>query len=166
MKRVFLVFAVLGLLAGCGSKNEGVQSNSSDPSQAMAAVSGSANPNIAKGVNYLHQGNIKEAIKSFDEAIRANPKDVQGYLILGQTYMHLKDYSRAIDTFAVATRVAPESGQAHYLLAANFGLAGNFKMAQLEAEKSLRIFRTSRDEENFKRSLALLQSLPQPAAKP
>jgi len=162
MKNVLLFLTAVVFLAGCGSsKNEGAaQAPSANQSQTMAAEQASANPAIATGVDYLHQGDIKGAIKSFDEAIRQNPKDVQAYLVLGQTYMHLKDYNRAIDTFTVATRVAPDNGQAHFLLATNLGLAGNYSLAKLEAQKSLEIFRQNKDELNFKRSVALLQGLP------
>ena len=162
MKNVLLVMTVLVFLAGCGNSNQqsGAQSTTSGTPSQMAAGYEAANPNIATGVNYLHQGDIKGAIKSFDAAIRENPKDVQGYLILGQTYMHLKEYNRAIDTFTVATRVSPENGEAHYLLATNLGLSGNFSSAKMEAQKCAEIFRDQKDATNFKRAIALLQSLP------
>jgi Tfp pilus assembly protein PilF len=128
---------------------------------ATPAAAGSSNLKIATGMDYLRQGDIRQAIKSFDEAIKENPKDVQGYMILGQTYMHMKEYNRAIDTLTVATQVAPDNGQAHYLLATNFGLAGNYSMARVQAQRSAEIFRKNQDENNFKRSVALLQGLPQ-----
>ncbi len=163
MKNVFLAMTVLIFLAGCGSSDQQSGAQSTTPaaqSQMMAAANSGMNPNIATGVSYLHQGDIKSAIKSFDAAIRENPKDVQGYLVLGQTYMHMKEYSRAIDTFTVATRVSPENGEAHYLLATNLGLSGNFDSAKLEAQRCAEIFRDQKDATNFKRAVALLQSIP------
>ncbi len=164
MKKALMIFVLVAIFAGCGEakKNDGAKAvtGAVKKSQTVAAVPAANNSLIAAGLDHLKQGDVKSAIKSFDEAIRDNPRDVQGYLILGQTYMHLKDYNRAIDTFIVATRVDPENGQAHYLLATNLGLAGNYTMARVQAEKSAEIFRKEQDGANFKRSVALLQGLP------
>ena len=171
MRNLLMVLAMVVFWAGCGEakKNDGAKAvpagEKISMTSTMPTASIPANPMIATGLQHLQQGDIKDAIKSFDEAIRENPKDVQGYLILGQTYMHLKEYNRAIDTFMVATRVDPENGEAHYLLATNFGLAGNYEMARLQAQKCVEIFRRTKDENNFKRSVALLQGLPQTAPK-
>lgn len=164
MKNALLVLVVMAIFAGCGEakKMDGAKAVSSE--EKMSSPSTGANPLIASGLTSLQKGDVKAAVKSFDDAIRENPKDVQGYLILGQTYMHLKDYNRAVDTFIVATRVDPENGQAHYLLATNLGLAGNYTLARAQAQKSLEIFRKNRDGSNFKRAVALLQGLPQDAA--
>ena len=168
MRNLLIVLAMVVFVAGCGEakKTDSAKLSSAEDKAGMAAAPIAANPMIAAGVQHLQQGEIKDAIKSFDEAIRENPKDVQGYLILGQTYMHLKEYNRAIDTFMVATRVEPENGEAHYLLATNFGLAGNYEMARLQAQKCVEIFRRTKDEDNFKRSVALLQGLPAVADRP
>lgn len=169
MKKVLVLIVAMVLFAGCGeAKNKKEESAKADASAAVAqgsmammeATGAAPNSMISAGMEDLRKGNIRDAIKSFDEAIKANPRDVQGYLILGQTYMHLKEYNRAIDTFTVATQLEPENGQVHYLLATNFGLAGNFQMARLQAQKCVEIFRKNKDEDNFKRSVALLQGLP------
>lgn len=163
MKKGLVIVALVLFFAGCGEakKNDGAKALGAGEKNMMASSASLApNPLIAAGLQSLKQGDVRAAIKSFDDAIRENPRDVQGYLILGQTYMHLKDFNRAIDTFAVATRIAPENGQAHFLLATNLGLAGNYTAARAQAEKSLAIFRKNQDENNFKRSVALLQGLP------
>ncbi len=163
MKKGLLILAVIAIFAGCGEakKTDGAKVVSGEGKMSASSASAAANPLIAAGLASLQKGDIKAAIKSFDDAIRENPKDVQGYIILGQTYMHLKDYNRAVDTFLVATRVDPENGQAHYLLATNLGLAGNYTLARAQAEKSVEIFRKNQDGNNFKRAVALLQGLPQ-----
>lgn len=169
MKESLMIMVIVAVFAGCGEakKVDNVQSGSEMKAKKMMAQQSSQSPReeIAAGMQFLRDGDLKMAIKSFDEAIRENPRNVEGYLILGQTYMHLKDYNRAIDTFIVATRVAPDNGQAHYLLATNLGLAGNYPMARLQAQKCVEIFRKNKDEENFKRSVALLQGLPDSSAK-
>lgn len=160
MKKALVLLTSIIFLAGCSKGQEQAQAPVAAPAAEQQVASVATPPMIVSGMGHLRKGEIREAIQSFDEAIKANPKDVQGYLILGQTYMHLKEYNRAIDTLTVATQVDPNNGQAHYLLATNFGLAGNFSMARFQAQKCVEIFRQNQDEENFKRSVALLQGLP------
>jgi len=49
-----------------------------------------------KGNVYYHDGKFKEAIDSYTEAIKLNPKDAQAYANRGVAYAHLKQYERAI----------------------------------------------------------------------
>ncbi len=163
MKKSLIIFAAVAFFVGCGQapKTDGAKIDSGSNALNVAAAGQAINPLIASGLVNLQKGDVKAAIKSFDDAIRENPKDVQGYIILGQTYMHLKDFNRAVDTFMVATRVDPENGQAHYLLATNLGLAGNYTLARVQAQKSAEIFQKNKDANNFKRAVALLQGLPQ-----
>lgn len=170
MKKFLMMLAVIVVLAGCNNSEQAANSSGSASAVKMQMASsetanGDPSTEITAGVGYLRSGQIKEAISRFDQAIKENPRDVRGYLVLGQTYMHLKDYNRAIDTFTAATQVAPANGEAHYLLATNYGMAGNFSMAKLEAEKCLILFRQQNDPDNFKRALALLQGLPQDQGK-
>ncbi len=163
MRNLLIVLAMVVMWAGCGEakKTDGAKTTANEQNKMASLSPAATNPMIAMGLQRLQQGDVRSAIKSFDQAIKENPKDVQGYLILGQTYMHLKDFNRAIDTLMVATRVEPDNGQAHYLLATNLGLAGNYSLARAQAEKSVEIFRKNKDANNFKRSVALLQGLPQ-----
>lgn len=173
MRNLYIVLAMMVMLAGCGEAKKAETTKVNVPTknkgmvmQAMAGSTSSPNSMLASGMDSLRQGDVRQAIKSFDEAIRENPKNVEGYMILGQTYMYMKEYNRAIDTLTVATRVAPDNGQAHYLLATNFGLAGNYQMARVQAQRSAEIFRKNQDENNFKRSVALLQGLPSSGGLP
>jgi tetratricopeptide (TPR) repeat protein len=145
---------VIPFLAILGCESRLVDQNRNVPSK--------VGDHIQEGIQHLQQANTVEAIKSFDEAIKNNPTDPSGYIILGETYMRLQEYNRAVDSLNAASRVAPDKGEIFYLLAINYGLLGKRDLAKENAQKSVEKFRLAKDEENFLRSLALLQGLMQP----
>lgn len=166
MRNVVWILVAGVLVAGCGNSEQNNQrgvkaSGSPKPSAAVSAQ----NLKISEGVAHLKSGDVKKAIEAFDSAIRQNPTDVRGYLILAETYTHLRQYDRAIDTLTAAIQVAPQSGQAQYLLATNLGLRGDWDLANAHAQKSAEIFRLQQDADNFKRSIALVQGLRQQISK-
>lgn len=162
--RLVIMLGVAVLIAGCGSKPEGQASSNAAPT-AQAASQMAADKFIpeqkflALGIQDLRRGKPVEAIRSFDAAIKQNPRDPNAYLVLGETYMHLKNYDRAIDTLSAATRIAPEKGEFYYFLALNYELKGDKDQAKVNAQKSFELFRLHQDEENLKKSLALLREL-------
>lgn len=140
---------VVASMVGCGA-----------PQQEAAEVKMQGSESyLNQGVRYLKEANVTEAIKNFDEAIKQDPLDTRGYMILGQTYMRLNDSSRAVDTFSAAARVAPNSGEIQYLLAVNYGLMGEMDLARQSAQKSVEIFKALQNDEDFAKSLSLLQGL-------
>ena len=160
ISRLVVASGLLMLLIGCGSNTNQTSSQASPASASVPEAAMLKNQShINEGMQELHDSNVTAAIKSFDEAIKQNPKNPQGYLVLGQTYLRLKDYDRAIDTFSAAVRVAPRNGEAYYLLAVSYGLAGNGDMARENAQKSVTIFQNEKNQEKFVRSVALLKGL-------
>ncbi len=159
MQGFVCVLMVSLFVAGCGSQKAEEQ-----PVQREGKGVATAPQNhLEQGVRFLQQANPKAAIESFDAAIKENPRDAQGYLVLGQTYLRMGNLPRAIDTLNAATYVAPDHGEAYYLLAMSYGLSGKPDLARAYAQKSIAVFRQSKDEANFKRAIGLLQSLSQPA---
>ena len=155
MKKWCIVFGILLCVFGCEQKKEvKIEIPAAQPQTATHDF-------MQEGVQYLQEANVPDAIRSFDEAIKKNPTDPQPYMILGQTYMRINDYTRAVDTFSAALRVSPNKGELHYLIAVNYGLAGDMELARKNAEASIEIFRQQKDEENFLRALTLLQGLAQ-----
>lgn len=116
---------------------------------------------IQKGVGYLKAGNLPSAIKNFDESIKVNPNDPRGYLILGETYLRIKNFDRAIDTFRAAVKADPQNGSLYYFLAMAYGLKGDTVNAIPNAKKSAEIFKSNDDQQNFLKSVALVQGLSQ-----
>lgn len=168
--RFVIVLCCFLVLSGCGSPQPTAPSREAESQvtvdeSAVTAAKARVTPQgmdesfIAQGVEHLQGADTLGAIRNFDEYIKRHPQDPRGYVILGQTYMRLNDYPRAIDTFSAATRVAPDQGELYYFLAMNYGLNNNLDMAIDSAQKSVVLFREQKDEENFLRSLALLQGL-------
>lgn len=168
MNKMGIIALALFALVGCGQKESSAPSaqeaSSSAPASRVSNLQATALKSqayINEGLKQLEQSNIPAAITSFDSAIKANPRDPRGYLVLGQAYLRLKRFDRAIDTFSAMIRVAPRDGEAYYLLAVSYGLSGDKALAKENAEKSIKIFQSQKDEERFMRSVALLNGLSQ-----
>lgn len=148
----FMVIAVLFLfIVGCESKkNEEAK---------FRGVTYQNKDYIAQGVEYLKKSDVQNAIKSFNEAIKHDPRNLENYFTLGQVYMHLNNYPKAAEVFAVAATIDPSSGEAFYLLAVNLALSGNKAAAAKAIEQSIAIFSKKKSEDKLKQSLAFLQSL-------
>ena len=156
MKRFTLIVLTLLFMVGCGGP-----APEKKASKTEKPVAKQAKKYLAKGMQHLKETNVMEAIRNFDEAIKQNPLDPDPYLLLGQVYMHMRRYDKAIDTFAAASRVAPNSGHVYYFLAMSHGLAGHLDMAKINAQRSVEMFRRSKDEAEFMKALALLQGMMQ-----
>ena len=161
----FLAGLLLLAVSGCGGpppKSETTQPQFPETEQSALKPSPQTKY-VDQGLEYLKAGKLAAAIKSFDEAIKQSPKDLRGYVVLGQTYLRVKDYSRAIDTFTAATRVAPDQGDIYFFLAVSQNMAGNKEQAVINAQKSAEVFRQKNDQVNFRKSVLFLQSLMQNA---
>lgn len=157
MKRFLVVMLAVAFVSGCGSPSTGSKSKpKATPKETAKRVQDKF---LNEGIQYLQEANTVEAVRSFDQAIRQNPLDTRGYMILGQTYMRMNNYDRAIDTLLAASRVSPDQGEIYYLLAVNHRLAGNPELAKENVQKSIELFRQTKDERNFKKSLVLLKGL-------
>jgi tetratricopeptide (TPR) repeat protein len=55
-----------------------------------------------RGIAYLNQGDIKAAIKDFNEVIRRNPNDPNAYVNRGNAYREQGDLEKAIDNYSKA----------------------------------------------------------------
>ena len=163
MKRIVSVI-ILGLLvAGCGLGPDTSEADSASVGQRNQQVSQpqEMRPMVARAVNLIQSGDIGGGLRALDEAIMADPRDIQAYTLLGQAYLHLNQLDRAFDTFGAGLRVDPDHGELHYMVAIVNGLNGRRDLAIESAERALAIFQQERDEDNFRRTLGLLQGLSQ-----
>lgn len=165
MKQVIMVALGMLMLAGCSEapKSSGQDQSPAAASQTAAVVKESpeaaSEKYVAEGRTDLQSGDIVEAIRNFDNAIRQNPRNTGAYMVLGETYLHVRNYDKAIDTLTAALIVDPRNGSANYLLAMAYNLRGDKDLALQHAQKSTQIFQDAKDAENFKKSLILLQGL-------
>ncbi len=150
-RKIIFVFLVC-CLVGCGQRDKEVRFQGVEEK----------NNYVQQGMQYLQQKDVANAIKSFDTAIKADPKNPDNYITLGQVYFALKNYTRAIDTFTAATNVAPANGKAHYLLAVSRkerNQEGDLSKAIEATQRSIICFRKIQDEQGFTRAAALYKNL-------
>lgn len=117
-----------------------------DFEQASASGSGYQDPRVFLWIGFTHhkQGNHRDAINSYAEAIAKAPNFALAHVNKGRAYMDLKEYKRAIDSFNNAIRSEPDVGEHYY----------NVGFAYMQLEEYQRAT-------DFLR-LALLQDNPQP----
>ncbi len=79
----FLVFTILlaGMMASCGNPHE------------------KALKHYKQGIRYLDQAEYKQALSSFDEAIRIYDQDPSFFFARGNVWMNKKDYRKAIEEY-------------------------------------------------------------------
>jgi tetratricopeptide (TPR) repeat protein len=73
------------------------------------------------GITYHRQGDLREAIDSYSEAIAKAPDFPLAYINRGRAYMDLQEYDKAIESFNAAIGVEPSVGEYYY----NVGVAYN-----------------------------------------
>jgi len=154
MKRALYLLCILTLVAGCTPKD-----SASAKTPVAVEKNSAADSFIDMGIAHLQAGEVVEAVRSFDDAIRQNPRDPKGYLILGQTYMRLNNVDRAIDTLSAVLNFEPDNGEAKYFLAVAYGLKGDREKAIEFAQKSMESFQEQQNQESFMRALVLLRGL-------
>jgi tetratricopeptide (TPR) repeat protein len=117
-----------------------------DFEQASATGTGYQDPRIFLWIGFTHhkEGNHRDAINSYGEALAKAPNFALAHVNKGRAYMDLKEYKKAIDCFNDAIRSEPDVGENYY----NVGFA---YMQMREYKKAADFLR-----------LALLQDNPQP----
>ncbi len=155
MKKQIILFLSVLLVAGCG-RNESSENKFRGVQEKHDYAS--------EGINYLKQKDIVRSIQSFDLAIRQDPRNVENYLTLGQVYLHLQQATRAVDTFSAAVKVAPQNADAYYFLALAEAMDNKKPEALESAKKSAELYAATKNEDMFKKSVAIVQGLTQPTA--
>jgi len=156
MRNLLIGTVIALLICGCGGPP---QAKAVKPKEVKQVAALTETDYVEEGIKHLQDSQITEAIQSFDHAIKQDPLNADPYLILSQTYMRLKQFDRAIDTLEAAQRVAPNRGDVEYMLAINYGIAGQEDLAKKSAQKSIELFRQDQDEDNFMKAVALLQGM-------
>jgi tetratricopeptide (TPR) repeat protein len=65
-----------------------------------------------KGVNYMSNDKLSDAIRSFELALRLDPNYVEAWIKKGYAHFHLRDYSFAISSYDMALNIDPDNHEA------------------------------------------------------
>jgi tetratricopeptide (TPR) repeat protein len=156
MKRLVGVLFIAAALIGCGGPKQAKQ----------AAVQ--KRDFVAEGFELLKQGQVVPAIKSFDEAIREDPRNPDKYLTLAEVYFNLKYYVGAMDTVNAALKLDPTSAKAYYLYAVSAYLTNdpqNRTTAEEAIKRAMTLYLANKDRENFEKSRQLYLAISGQAAQ-
>ncbi len=67
----------------------------------------SGQESVAKGIEFMKQGNLDAALKCFDRAIQLNPHDAQNYLLKAATSCNAKRFQEALDAANEGLQLKP-----------------------------------------------------------
>ena len=124
------VFWVLGQNAyGAGAPPKTEKSTSGIPMK--------ANIHFKEGQKLQEAGNYKEASKSYENVVKADPKYAEAWSNLGYTYRKQGYFDKAVKAYKKAINLAPNLAEAHEYLGEAYAEMGNFDLA----EKELKILR-------------------------
>lgn len=157
MHKGLIAFVIVLAFAGCNSKEQASKNKAPDfdptmPQQASLKL-------MEQGRDFLNEKDIAKAVVSFEGAIQVDPKNLQPYMVLAEIFMRMKSYPEAILVLERAVSVFPDNGYVFYMLSlANEGNK-NPLPAVLAARKSVELFKTQNNEEGYKQSLLLMETL-------
>ncbi|HMP08100.1 MAG TPA: tetratricopeptide repeat protein, partial [Lacipirellulaceae bacterium] len=114
-----------------------------DFEQASSIGSGFQDPRVFLWIGYTHhaQGNYRQAIEAYSNAISKAPSFALAHVNKGRAYMDLREYRKAIESFNHAIRHEPNVGDNYY----NVGMA-YIKLEDFE--KAVEFLRLALKQEN------------------
>ena len=91
------------------------------------------------GYVYVESGKYKEAIDSFEQALRIKPDYAEVHYNLGYVYVKLGKYKDAIDSYKQAIRIKPDLEMAHNNLGIAYDDLGKYKESIESFKQAIRI---------------------------
>lgn len=155
VKKMIWVILVLLVVTGCQSKEKSPQA----PKQKIAQSSKAAQELLAKGMMALKSSNPVDAVKHFQEAIVAEPQNLQAHMVLVQTFMQLREYKQASEVLQKTTQVFPNEPLPFYMFALASKEVNEPVRAVVAARRSFELYQQLGDQENAARSASLLNYL-------
>ena len=110
---------------------------SSTESKSAAEKRAEANTYFDQGKRYQDQGNFKEAARSYQKAVEADPSYAEAHSNLGFSYRKLGRFDEAVGSYKKAISLNPKLAEAHEYLGEAYAEMGKFDLA----EKELQILR-------------------------
>ncbi|MFL6257012.1 MAG: tetratricopeptide repeat protein [Pyrinomonadaceae bacterium] len=99
-----------------------------------------------RGLESFAQGKIEQAVKEYNEAIRADPNLAAAHNNLGSAYFAAARFEEAAAAFRRAVELDPNYGQAHFNLALTQLKLGREREADAALQSALRAYYTAGDE--------------------
>ncbi|MGQ9810548.1 MAG: tetratricopeptide repeat protein [bacterium] len=94
---------------------------------------------INQGDKLISQGNIREAIKKYERAVKADAKSHVAHSSLGIAFCLMGDYDAGIEHLRRSVELKDDFVEGHYNLARALGLRGELKEALAEYKKVVMI---------------------------
>jgi len=104
---------------------------------------------ILKGLEDINNKNIKRSIIDLNEAIKANPSELEAFILLGQVLLREGQAEQASDVFMYAAHIFPNNGTVFYMWAIANNAAGKKREALEAAHLSAEIFSKKKTEEVY-----------------
>jgi len=82
-----------------------------------------------KGVNYMSNDKLSDAIRSFELALRLDPNYVEAWIKKGYSHFHLRDFSFAISSYDMALNIDPDNHEAWNLKGLAYYKMNNYTKA-------------------------------------
>ncbi|HEX6963220.1 MAG TPA: tetratricopeptide repeat protein [Lacipirellula sp.] len=103
-----------------------------DFEQASAVGSGFNDPRVYLWIGFTHhqEGDYRDAIKAYSEAIAKAPKFALAHTNKGRAYMDLEEYNNAIESFNDAIRSEPSVGEHYYNVGFAYAQLGDWTKAE------------------------------------
>ncbi len=105
--------------------------------QTGGVIMKTTNKFFEEGKKSLIEGNIKESIESFSNAISEGEKSDILFLSRGVAYLKNRDTDHAIDDFSEVVKMSDKNARAHYYRGIAYLTKENFKEAISEFDKTI-----------------------------
>ncbi len=153
MKKIISVFVLSLMLTGCQQASQQQQSAVGNERQDASKKL------FAQSMMLLQQKDVKGAVESLENAIKADPTDPNAYLVLGQILLKSGEYEHAVEFLGETAKTFPDNGTVFYMLSVANRMAGQKLPAVLAARRSYEIFNAASDAVNAQTSAVLLEEL-------
>jgi tetratricopeptide (TPR) repeat protein len=100
---------------------------------------------VSEGRAFLNEGNVRQALLKFREAIKKDKKNAMGHYYLGECNFLLKRYEKALQKAEDAYKLKPDvSNEVHYLMARSQQALGKYEDAVKNYTKTLEVLAKSK----------------------
>jgi tetratricopeptide (TPR) repeat protein len=93
---------------------------------------------IKKGISFLNEGKIEEAISAFTLLVQKDPEQAHAHLYLGESYYLAESYDEAVMEYKLSSKGEENNPEINYCLGFTYARLGRLELAVERWEKFLR----------------------------